>query len=128
MIVRRFLLVFALVCVLGAALAIPATAHAQTNVSQQQSVAYDMPSYRFSAGAWGYGYCFSHASTVQFKNDTSSLRAVLMAALSWSYPTAIVGAIALEGQYWLIERVDRGNGYCVAWVFGSPYLPVIWGR
>lgn len=133
--VRRLWLIPVLVCVFSVALIVPTTAHAQVHTqhtSQQQTIANDQPEYFFYAGAWGWGYCFSHSTIQSLGNGAGHglnvLTAVVAAIFSknpWASPIAL-GAV--EGMRWYMEAIDRGNGDCLAFAFGSPAFPLMWGR
>jgi hypothetical protein len=132
--VQRFLLILAVLCVVGTALVFPATASAHTNTQlsqQQQSVATDQSEYYFYASGWGWGYCFNHNTIQSLGNGAGHLpnaMAIVIGALYKNPWAGVAATVALEGMRWYLEAIDRGNGDCIAFVGGSPALPFAWAR
>jgi hypothetical protein len=131
--VRRFLLTLGICCVLfSASVMSVSAAHAQTHVNttaQRSTVADDTSQYWFSAGFWGYGFCFNHSTISNWDYGSGKLPEVMASVVAIRFPVVggIAGAVLIAEQGYL-EWLDHGSGVCVAWAYGSPFLPVAWSR
>jgi hypothetical protein len=132
---RRVLLITTIaLCILTASLTVSSgTVHAQAQArltTQRQTVVNDQPTMYFSSG-WGWGICYSHRDVQALLSDSNTSYAryltdgLLGARYGWQ---GFVASAVLEGYFWLMSRLDHGNGICTAWLFGQPWAPVMWSR
>ncbi len=131
---KRFLLITTIaLCILTSLAVSSGTVHAQTTAHlapQRATIANDQSSYPFWAGGWGYGYCFSHSDMQAIDSNNSQYgRFLLNGYMSWRFGGAgFAASSVLEGIFWYLKAIDRGNGDCIAWAYGQWWLPVAWGR